>query len=60
MNYLQDKAKVRRCQEGSAGERVKNMIANIIILMLGLGCAFLAVGLWIDRLLNRPIERRWR
>lgn len=36
------------------------MIANIIIVILGLGRAFLAVGLWIDRLLNRPIERRWR
>ena len=36
------------------------MIANMIILMLGLGCIFLAAGLLIDRLLNRPIERRWR
>lgn len=36
------------------------MIANFIIVMLGLGCAFLAAGLLIDRLLNRPIERRWR
>lgn len=60
ITYLQDKTKNRRCQEGGAGGREKNMIANIIIVMLGLGCAFLAVGLWIERLLNRPIERRWR
>ena len=31
-----------------------------LLAALSLGCAFLAVGLWIDRLLNRPIERRWR
>ncbi len=36
------------------------MIVNFIILMLALGCIFLAAGLLIDRLLNRPIERRWR
>lgn len=32
----------------------------ILMAVLALGCVFLAVGLWIDRLLNRPIERRWR
>ena len=32
----------------------------ILMAVLALSCAFLAVGLWIDRLLNRPIERRWR
>lgn len=36
------------------------MLMNFILLMLALGCAFLAAGLLIDRLLNRPLERRWR
>lgn len=36
------------------------MLMNFILLVLGMGCAFFAVSLCIDRLLNRPIERRWR
>ena len=31
-----------------------------ILAMLGAGCAYLAIGLLVDRLLCRPIERRWR
>ncbi len=36
------------------------MLMNFILLVLGMGCAFLTAGLLLDRLLNRPIERRWR
>ena len=36
------------------------MIVNFIILMLALGCVFMALSLLLDRLLNRPGERRWR
>lgn len=32
----------------------------ILMAALGVGCAYLAIGLLLDRLLNRPIERRWR
>ena len=31
----------------------------IIIALLGVGCAYLGLGLLVDRLLQ-PMERRWR
>ena len=30
-----------------------------ILAMLGVGCAYLALGMLVDRL-TRPLERRWR
>ena len=32
----------------------------IIITSLGAGCAYLGLGLLVDRLLAQPVERRWR
>ena len=31
-----------------------------LLAALSLGCVFMALCLLVDRLLNRPIERRWR
>ena len=31
-----------------------------ILAMLGAGCAYLGLGLLVDRLLAQPVERRWR
>lgn len=32
----------------------------VIIALLGVGCAYLGLGLLVDKLLLRPLERRWR
>ncbi len=31
-----------------------------ILAMLGVGCAYLGLGLLVDRLPLQPMERRWR
>lgn len=31
-----------------------------LLAALSLGCVFMALSLLVDRLLCRPIERRWR
>ncbi len=31
-----------------------------LLAALSLGCVFMALSLLLDRLLNRPGERRWR
>ena len=33
---------------------------NLLLAALAAGCACLALGLWVDRRIVRPIERRWR
>ena len=32
----------------------------VVIALLGVGCAYLGLGLLVDRLLVQPMERRWR
>lgn len=31
-----------------------------VIALLGVGCAYLGLGMLVDRLLAQPVERRWR
>lgn len=38
----------------------KREMIFIVITLLGVGCAYLGLGLLVDRLLLRPLERRWR
>lgn len=34
-------------------------MSNFILAILGVGCAYLALGMLVDRL-TQPMERRWR
>ena len=45
-------------KRAAPGERENKMI-NFILAMLGVGCAYLALGMLVDRL-TQPMERRGR
>lgn len=32
----------------------------LVLAALGAGCAYLGLGMLVDRLLVQPMERRWR
>ena len=34
------------------------MVTNWLLMMLGIGCLYLALGICMDRLLGRALERR--
>ena len=36
------------------------MVTNWLLMMLGVGCLYLALGICLDRLLGRALERRGR
>lgn len=36
------------------------MVTNWLLMMLGVGCLYLALGICMDRLLGRVLERRGR
>lgn len=51
--------KIPALSSGCAGWKEENMV-YFILAMLGAGCAYLGLGLLVDRLLAQPVERRWR
>ena len=45
---------------GLGEKKEKRKMIFIVITLLGVGCAYLGLGMLVDRLLVQPVERRWR
>ena len=52
-------AGIGRAHPEPVGNQGGDGMIYVVIALLGVGCAYLGLGLLVDKLL-RPMERRWR